>query len=82
MIRALMIAIFTLAYIAWQVVPTPPSQKIEWVIKSTPAHKGHPPSRPNEVRCVDAANDLTPPKYVTVSDYARLAKGDRCPEGK
>ncbi len=80
--RFVALAVLATAWVAWPSISTHPSQKIEWVVESTPAFKGHPIDRPHQVECVNAANDLAPPKYVTVTNYAHLNEGDACPAGQ
>jgi hypothetical protein len=83
--RVILIAVVAVAWLAWPNVSTHPSQKIEWVVVTTPNHKGHSPNVPDAVVCAeqkweDGVN-VGREKVVHVADINQYKPGDPCPEG-
>lgn len=80
--RMIMLAILATAWLVWPPVSVYKDQKIEWVVDSTPALKGHPQNLPGHIVCAAVNDVLDRIKYVpaTTAEYQHLAKGDPCPE--
>lgn len=85
MIRLAALLFLATLFLAWPSLTTHPTQKVEWVVTTTPNYKGHSPNLPDVVVCAeqkweDGVN-VGREKVVHVADINKYKPGDTCPEG-